>query len=338
MNLKTLRTELLQERVHDELRRKWLIDLVDHIIENLPALIYWGNLRRFVMSWKTDLRVNLDCFKTIEMSLPIKPDGEKVIEDDNNTVVILFQPHWGGGETPQDAGLTCEDYGDRIVYIITLPVNSSWIGMEESYEKQKEKTKRSSLGSIWMEGFFNFFLNPKKMKMTKEIGKKVRELLLHEVTHLMDKVEYAESKTKNIEKMKHGYPTLSKYKEYFNHNLEYNAYYLATLTQTLENFDKRKISKGIIETYSQKQFIEACLNQFQIINSSYVNHMSNATKRKIIQRLGRWYNDVLLPEYKAKGKTSFSTKPAPIKKQRTKKSPKPTVEENVLKELESVWP
>ena len=345
MNLKTLRTELLQERVHDELRRKWLIDLVDNIIENLPESIDWDILKRHIFRWKDDPHtVNLECLKTKELLLPTKPNGSRVEIDDNSGIKIIFRPHWGGGETPKEAGLGCEKNGGYLNYFIYLPLNSSWIGMEDTPEKQLEKigNPKRNLNSVWMEGFNNFLFNPNRIVLTKKIGSRIRDLLLHEVTHLMDNVEYAESKKENIEKIERGYTTPNgdskSFKKYFNHNLEYNAYYLASLTQTLENFDKRKLSKGIIDTYSQKQFIEACLNQFQIINSSYIDHMSNSTKRKIIQRLGRWYNDVFLPEYRAKGKKSFSTKPPPIKKQKSKPTPKPTVEENVLNELESVWP
>ena len=346
MNLKTLRTELLQERVHDELRRKWLIDLVDNIVETLPDLIDWNLMRRHVLRWKDNPHaISLECLRTKKLRLPIKPDGSQIEKDEQSSVEIVFQPHWGGEKTPEKASLSPEDWGGHVVFTIILPVNSSWIGMEESYEKQKEKTKitKAPVGSIWMEGFNNFLFSSKRVEMTKKIGPKVRDLLFHEIIHLMDHVEYAESKMEKMEKMHLGYKspsngTATKFKDYFNHNLEYNAYYLATLTQTLENFDKRKLSKGIIDTYSQKQFIEACLNQFQIINSSYIHNMSNATKRKIIQRLGRWYNDVLLPEYRAKGKTSFATNPELIKPRKEKKPTEPTVEENVLNELESVWP
>jgi hypothetical protein len=321
---------------------------VDNIVETLPDLIDWNLLKRCVFLWKDNPRaydISLVILKTKNLKFPIKPDGNKLKEDDKNTVEIVFKPHWGGEKAPKDAGITYESHGEYIKHIIYLPLNSSWIGMEETEEKQLEKTgnPKRSLSSVWMEGFQKFLFSSKRIELTKKIGPRVRELLFHEITHLVDKVEYAESKEEKIEKLRSGYKyqtydTPKKYKDYFNHNLEYNAHYISTLTQTLENFDKRKLSKGIIDTYSQQQFIEACLNQFQIIDSAYIYHMSNSTKRKIIQRLGRWYNDVLLPEYRAKGKTSFSTKPPPIKKQKSKPTPKPTFEENVLKELESVWP
>jgi hypothetical protein len=315
---------------------------VDNTIKTLPDLINWTFLQRKVYDWRERFTANLECLRTIDTKFPIKPDGNEIKEDDKSDIRIVFRPHWGGEKATTDAALSYEDYGNKIVYIIYLPINSSWIGLEESIEKQLEKSKNKKINSIWMERFQNLLFNQKRKDIIKKFGPKLRDLLLHEVTHLMDKVEYFESKHEIMQKAKYGYKpldgTLKSFKQYFNHNIEYNAYYISTLSQVLEKFDKEKRSDYIIKNFDQEQFIEACMDEFKNLNSAYIHSMSNSTKRKIIQRLGRWYNDVLLPEYRAKGKTSFSTKLPPIKKQKAKPTTKPTVEENILKELESVWP
>lgn len=315
MSLKDMRQQLLSERVQDELRRKWAVRLTDKIIENIGKMIDWNAFRMNASDYLHGSMFDIN-LKTRLMKLPLGPDGSKVIEDHAHEVQIEFVPRWGGYNEASNGSLSFGDHplkGNALVHGIELSLHSSWIGMASTPEQELASKGITNPPMNWQKkAFMKAMLDlSNRTDMAKEVSKWAalnRRVLIHELTHLLDRFEHFKNSRDMLDKVHKGYtPAAKNFRKYFNHNIEYNAFYIETLNWILEEFDKEGISKEVINDWTHEQFVEKCLTLLPMASRNYTM-LSNANKRRIIQRLSRWYTDVLLPKYRARGKTSFSVK------------------------------
>lgn len=316
----------INERVHDEFRRKMVNRIIDQIIDNWEtlfdkeaALIQIERMNQGQPSDPTKL-MSTKGYKLPMDALP------RSIGDKTPTVSLYLSPVWSNSTHIEGgAKATAEDTYARLIHKIQLKLPTKLLGLPGDPLTARRQVTGGSMGdpgNNWgLKMVAKAMTSPQIWAKIPDFLKLGRSVLYHELTHLIDVLEYYKTFKKEGEASRN-YPDPSSVDQdapdskrnavrraYFNHPIEYNAFFSAALNDILQWFDEDGISKKIIQTWTQAQFVKTCLERLPLISPNYKTMGLNSKNReKVIRRFATYYTDVLIPKYRDRGRESFATK------------------------------
>jgi hypothetical protein len=316
----------VNERIHDEFRRKMVNRIIDQIIDNWETLFdkeaALEQVSRMNRGERTDPAklMSTKAYKLPRDALP------RLVGDATPTVSLYLSPFWSNDTfISGGAKASTEDNSARFIHKIQLKLPTKLLGLAGDPLTARRQVTGGSMGDPgdnWqLKMVAKAMVSPEIWAKIPDFLKMGRSVLYHEITHLLDTVEYYKTYKKDAEASRN-YPNVSGIdkdapdskvnavrRAYFNHPIEYNAFFSAALNDILQWFDEDGISKKIIQTWTQAQFVKTCLERLPLISPNYKTMgLISKNREKVIRRFATYYTDVLIPKYRDRGRESFATK------------------------------